>query len=170
MIEKRPLWAPWRIDFIRSEKGEGCFLCGKRDDRSSPDEELVVGRGRHVFAILNRYPYNSGHLMIVPYRHIGDIEELEAEELYEMADWLVAAKKALASVLRPQGFNIGFNLGTAAGAGVKDHIHQHLVPRWEGDTNFMPVLGDLRVVPESLTATAALLRPVLAGQLAGAIC
>ena len=111
-----------------------------------------------MFVILNRYPYNSGHLMVVPYRHIGDIAELTAEERIELMDLTIKAKEVLKKVMNPEGFNIGFNLGLPAGAGVADHIHQHIVPRWNGDTNFMPVLGNTRVVPEALDATAELLR------------
>ncbi len=154
----RPLWAPWRIDFIRSQKDNRCFLCGKKDDFNSPEENHVIFRGKTVFVILNRYPYNSGHLMVVPYRHIGDIAELSAEERIELMDLTIKAKEVLKKVMNPEGFNIGFNLGLPAGAGVADHIHQHIVPRWNGDTNFMPVLGNTRVVPEALDATAELLR------------
>lgn len=164
--DNRPLWAPWRIEFIRSPREKTCFLCGKQQDTASHEEELIIGRGRHAFVILNRYPYNSGHLMVAPYRHVADLDELDKEELMEMTQWLILAKRTLVEVMHPEGFNIGFNLGTAAGAGVKDHIHQHIVPRWNGDTNFMPVLGGIRVVPETLIATADLLRPVLS-RLAG---
>jgi len=158
MEEQRPLWAPWRITFIRSPKDHRCFLCDKRDDLKTPDEDMMIYRGRENFVILNRYPYNSGHVLVAPYRHIGDIAELTASERGEMMDLLVEAKQLLQRLLNPQGFNIGFNLGAAAGAGVADHIHQHIVPRWNGDTNFMPVIGDTRVVPEALEQTAALLR------------
>ncbi len=157
--EARPLWAPWRIHFIRSEKTEGCFLCGRRESRpETPEEELIVARCRHCFVMLNRYPYNSGHLLIAPYRHVGDIAALEPEELHEIMDVCVLAKKTVDRVMHPEAYNVGFNLGKAAGAGVADHLHMHLVPRWNGDTNFMPVIGDVRVIPEALTATAELLR------------
>ena len=156
--ENRPLWAPWRIDFIRSEKGRNCFLCHRDGKFNAEEEELIIAKGKQVFVILNRYPYNSGHLLIAPYRHIGDIAELTPSEQMEMMSYLILSKKTLQQTLNPDGFNVGLNLGAAAGAGVEDHIHQHIVPRWIGDVNFMPVIGDTRVVPEALTATAELLR------------
>ena len=155
--DNRPLWAPWRIDFIRSEKDKHCFLCIDGGDNSADFENLIIARDEKNFVILNRYPYNSGHIMISPYRHIGDIEEMTKEERYEMMDLTVKAKQVLTQVLKPDGFNVGFNLGTAAGAGVEDHIHMHIVPRWNGDTNFMPVLAGIHVVPESLNDTLKLL-------------
>ena len=154
----RPLWAPWRIEFIRSPKAGKCFLCNKKDEKSSPDEELVIFRGAFNFVILNRFPYNSGHLMISPYRHIADLSALEKEELHEIMDLIVRSQKALQKAMFPEGFNAGINLGAAAGAGIKDHLHFHVVPRWVGDTNFMPVIGDIRVVPETLVNIAELLR------------
>ena len=155
--ENRPLWAPWRIDFIRSEKDGKCFLC-VGDDASEDDERLIVARGEYNFVIMNRYPYNSGHLMVAPYRHLGDIADLTSDERCELMDLTIKAKTVLDSTLNPDGFNIGFNLGAAAGAGVKDHIHFHIVPRWNGDTNFMPVLAGIRVVPESLKDTLKILK------------
>lgn len=156
--QNRPLWAPWRIEFIRSEKSGGCFLCEKKDSFDSEEEPLMIFRGNHNFVILNRYPYNSGHLMVAPYRHIDDITKMTEDECSELMELTIKAKKTLDAALRPDGVNIGFNLGTAAGAGVKDHIHQHLVPRWIGDTNFMPVLGATRVMPEALEKTAEILQ------------
>jgi len=158
MEANRPLWAPWRIEFIRGPKENRCFLCGKKEDFNSPDEDMMIYRGQENFVILNRFPYNSGHLLISPYRHIGDIAQLTSSERGEMMDLLIDAKNLLQRVLNPQGYNIGFNLGAVGGAGVADHIHQHIVPRWNGDNNFMPVIGDTRVVPEALEQTAALLR------------
>ncbi len=155
---RRPVWAPWRIEYIRGHKGKGCFLCGKDGGQAAPDGKLVVFRGAKAFVMLNRYPYNSGHLMICPYRHAGDISALSKDELHEIMDLTVVAKNVLQSIMSPDGFNAGFNLGTAAGAGVEDHIHFHLVPRWAGDTNFMPVLADVRVVPEALVETAEIIR------------
>ncbi|OGV50316.1 MAG: HIT family hydrolase [Lentisphaerae bacterium GWF2_44_16] len=154
---KRPLWAPWRIDFLRAKKDKKCFLCGQEKATDSEEEKIIIARGRTVFALLNRYPYNSGHLMIAPYRHTGDISELSAEERNELMEMSVKAKEVLHKLMKPDGYNIGFNLGAAAGAGVADHIHMHIVPRWNGDTNFMPVLADTRVVPETLEKTAELL-------------
>lgn len=154
----KPLWAPWRIEFIRTEKDGDCFLCDRRSPREGIEEKLIVNRGAEVFTILNRYPYNSGHLLIAPYRHVGDISDLTAEERHEIIDTCSEAKTVLDRLMKPDAFNAGFNLGLAAGAGLAEHIHLHLVPRWTGDTNFMPVLADVRVVPEALEATAALIR------------
>ena len=156
--KQRPLWAPWRIKFITSKKTDKCFLCGKQKCFDSEDEELVIARGKHVFAILNRYPYNSGHIMIAPYAHVNDLPLLDKKVLHELMDMTVKAEKTMLLSMRPQGFNVGFNLGAASGAGLEEHIHLHIVPRWVGDTNFMPVLGDTRVVPQSLVETAAFLR------------
>jgi ATP adenylyltransferase len=156
--KQRPLWAPWRIKFITSEKNGKCFLCEKRECYDTEDEALVIARGKHVFAILNRYPYNSGHIMIAPYAHVNDLTLLDKKTLHELMDMTVKAEKIMLRSMRPQGFNVGFNLGAAAGAGLEEHIHLHIVPRWVGDTNFMPVLSDTRVVPQSLVETAAFLR------------
>lgn len=159
MTEQRPLWAPWRIKFIRDEKEKRCFMCDQKNPvENYQEEDLIVYRGKDVYVILNRYPYNSGHLLIVPYRHIGDIAELSRDERCEMMDLCIDSKKILDHLMEPAGYNVGFNLGLAAGAGIADHIHMHLVPRWNGDCNFMPVIGDLRVVPEALEATAELIR------------
>ncbi|MCK5844581.1 MAG: HIT domain-containing protein [Victivallales bacterium] len=156
MNEKnRPLWAPWRIDFIRSKKDDSCFLC--LDEDMDDSRALVVAEGDTVFAILNKYPYNSGHLLIAPYAHKSDISDLTTSERHEIMEMTIKAKETLQSVMRPDGFNVGFNLGVAAGAGVPGHIHMHIVPRWNGDTNFMPVLAGERVVPEALAATRDIL-------------
>ena len=152
----RPLWAPWRIEYIRGEKNDDCFLCqifAAKNDR----ENLLLSRGKTCAVIMNRYPYNSGHLMVAPYRHTANLDGLTPEENLEMAELTALAVTVLRDVMTPQGFNIGINLGEAAGAGLKDHLHQHIVPRWTGDTNFMPVLGGPRVMPEALEATYDLL-------------
>ena len=155
----RPLWAPWRIEFIRSEKDGECFLCGnKHPGADTMEERLIIHRGKDAFIILNRYPYNSGHLMVAPYDHIGDLAEVSSEVRAEIMELCVKAQQILRKVMQPEGFNIGFNLGAAAGAGVKDHLHMHIVPRWVGDNNFMAVVGNNRVVPEALITTAELLR------------
>jgi len=156
--ENRPLWAPWRIEFIRGEKTPGCFLCGKKETFDSPEEELIVARLEHCFVILNRYPYNAGHLLIAPYEHCGDISQLSPDARHEIIDTCAYAKDVLEKLMHPQGYNVGFNFGSAAGAGVAEHIHLHLVPRWVGDNNFMPVIGDIRCVPEALVNTAKLIR------------
>ncbi|MDR0932448.1 MAG: HIT domain-containing protein [Victivallales bacterium] len=155
---KRPLWAPWRIEFIRKERSNECFLCGNETPSDKPENVLVIHRGKTVFAMLNRYPYNMGHLLVVPYRHIADLPLLSKEELSELWDLCVKCESVLRRALNPAGFNIGFNIGDAAGAGVADHLHMHIVPRWNGDNNFMPVLADIRCVPEALESTAKLLR------------
>lgn len=156
--ENRPLWAPWRIEFIRGKKEPGCFLCGKKENFDSKEEELIVARLDHCFVILNRYPYNAGHLLIAPYEHCGDISRLSSETRHEMIDTCAYAKDVLQKLMKPDGYNVGFNFGVAAGAGVADHLHLHIVPRWVGDNNFMPVLGDIRCVPEALVNTAKLVR------------
>ena len=148
----RPLWAPWRVEYIRSEKNGPCFLCRiftAKDDR----ENLLLHRGKTCAVVMNRYPYNSGHLMVAPYRHIAGLDQFTSEETIEMGFLTARAVAVLGEVMAPQGFNIGYNLGEVAGAGLKDHLHQHIVPRWSGDTNFMPVLGGPRVIPEALEAT-----------------
>jgi len=154
----RPLWAPWRIQFIRGKKEKRCFLCGNETDSGKPEDALVVRRGKTVFAMLNRYPYNCGHLLAAPYRHVGDLPLLTAEERSELLEFGIQCELTLRKVMSPEAFNVGFNLGAAAGAGVAEHLHMHIVPRWNGDNNFMPVLADIRCVPEALEATAELLR------------
>ncbi len=152
----RPIWAPWRIEYIRGEKENDCFLCRMLAEQSDRDN-LILLRGRTCAVVMNRYPYNSGHLMVCPNRHVADFADLTAEEDLEMCDLTRRAIAALRAVMQPEGFNIGTNLGSAAGAGLKDHLHRHIVPRWVGDTNFMAVTGDTHVVPEALTATYDLL-------------
>ncbi len=159
MNEARPLWAPWRIAFIRTPKEDHCFLCGNREPASDKaEEELIVRRGREVFVMLNRYPYTSGHLMIAPYRHVGELSDLTDSERHELIDMTAEAKRVLDALLHPDACNAGLNLGKAAGAGVAEHLHMHLVPRWVGDTNFMPVIADVRCVPEAIADTARYLR------------
>jgi len=157
------LWAPWRMEFIRGPKEEGCFLC--RIIREGPvqdAENLVVCRGKTGLLLMNRYPYNGGHLMAAPYRHAGTLGALSPEELAEMMELARLGERLLDRVVHPQGFNMGINQGAAAGAGLKDHLHLHIVPRWEGDTNFMPVLGRVRVMPQALDEMHAALVAELA--------
>jgi ATP adenylyltransferase len=150
----RQLWAPWRLEYIQAaDEQEGCFLCGAAGD--GDEDALVIHRGERAFVLLNRYPYASGHVMVAPLRHEGEFGELSAEEAVEIHRLAAAALGALADAMRPQGFNLGWNLGRIAGAGVVDHIHLHVVPRWAGDTNFMPVLADVKVLPEALADTRA---------------
>jgi len=163
-----PIWAPWRIEYIRqAQRDQSCFLCGlERPPPADAVDDLVILRGKTCFLILNRYPYNSGHLMAAPYRHVADPAALTRTEAAELWQLTMRGRELLLAAMRPGVFNLGINLGAAAGAGLEGHLHQHLVPRWRGDTNFMPVLGGVRVVPEALTATAALLRN-LAGSRTG---
>ncbi|MGZ4386311.1 MAG: HIT family protein [Gaiellaceae bacterium] len=158
----RPLWAPWRGEYVENaDRQEGCVLC--RAAELPEEESLVLHRGEHAFAVLNRFPYSSGHLMLAPHRHVGVFAELALEEAAELHALTVAALAALSAVYAPEGFNIGWNLGRVAGAGVADHVHEHVVPRWSGDTNFMPVLGDVKVLPEHLRSTRARLLQVWPG-------
>ena len=146
------LWAPWRLEYVsHADEQEGCVFC--RAPAAGDEEGLVVHRGEHAFALVNKFPYASGHLMVAPYRHEGELGELRDEEALEIHRLASAAVGALAESMRPQGFNLGWNLGRIAGAGVVDHIHLHVVPRWAGDTNFMPVLADVKVLPEHLDET-----------------
>lgn len=157
--KNRPLWAPWRIDYIRSEKDGDCFLCRMFKEQNDR-ETLLLYRGKTCAVVMNRYPYNSGHLMIAPCRHIAGPDALSPEEILELTALTNLAVNVLKTAMNPQGFNIGINLGESAGAGLKDHLHQHIVPRWTGDTNFMPVLGGPRVMPEALATTYDLLVPL----------
>lgn len=157
------LHAPWRIQYILAPKpstGDGSLFA--RIAQSNEDEaNLVVARDRSCFALLNRYPYNGGHLMVVPYRQVAELGDLTLEELTDLMRLTQRCVAALKRVMNPDGFNIGLNLGRAAGAGIEDHLHLHVVPRWVGDTNFMPVLADTKVLPEALNETAARLRAAL---------
>jgi len=142
------LWSPWRLEYLTAPKAEGCIFCHaaeSKDDR----ENLVLLRGERAFLILNRYPYNNGHFMCVPYDHVPSLEDLDPPTLTEMMLLVNRGMAALRACMRPDGFNLGANLGQVAGAGIEDHVHIHAVPRWTGDTNFMPVVGDMRVVPQT---------------------
>ncbi|WP_456397807.1 HIT family protein [Palaeococcus sp. (in: euryarchaeotes)] len=146
------IWAPWRIEYIRSPKHDGCIFCDfPKENRDR--ERLILYRGEHAFVIMNNYPYNPGHVMIAPYRHVGKWEELTDEELLDMMKLSQLMIKALKRSMNPDGFNLGVNLGRVAGAGIEDHVHIHIVPRWNGDTNFMPVVADTKIIPESLEET-----------------
>ena len=157
------LWAPWRMEYIgsaSSEEEQGCIFCelpAKEDDEGT----LILSRQEHSFAILNKFPYNSGHLMVAPFRHVGKLEDLKDDESLDMAKLLGRCVEALKDAMQPEGFNIGMNLGRVAGAGIPDHVHWHVVPRWSGDTNFMPVIGETKVLPELLRETHEKLRPYL---------
>lgn len=145
------IWAPWRIQYIQAEKPAGCFLCEK-PARDEDTASYILFRGEKNFVILNGYPYNPGHLIVAPYRHVADLAKLTAEERHEHFDIVSRSTEVLDRVYHPDGLNVGINLGRAAGAGLEDHVHTHLVPRWQGDTNFMTVIADIRVLPDALAA------------------
>ncbi|MBN1466612.1 HIT domain-containing protein [candidate division KSB1 bacterium] len=146
------MWAPWRMEYILSPKPDGCIFCDKPRQRTDRDN-LILARGRTCFVIMNFYPYNNGHLMIVPYRHISNLEQLTVEEQMEMMSLLIKSNEIIKIAMHPDGLNIGMNLGKVAGAGIDGHLHIHIVPRWNGDTNFMPVLGHTKVVSQALYET-----------------
>lgn len=148
----KKLWAPWRMEYIREsiiEKNEECIFCisSKADEDRS---KLILHRSDSAFIVMNKFPYNNGHLLIAPYRHISNFEELNADEFVNIQQLLSVSIQAMKDIMHPQGFNIGLNLGRAAGAGIDDHIHYHILPRWNGDTNFLPVLGEVKVISEAL--------------------
>lgn len=150
------LWAPWRMDYIRSLSDEqqavGCFLCAYRDHPEDDQTNHVVWRGERAFVVMNRFPYTNGHLLIASNDHTGKFDETDLEALAEISAATRDAVRLLRKVVRAEGFNVGFNIGRCAGAGLPDHLHAHVVPRWSGDTNFMAVLDQTRVVPDSLDA------------------
>lgn len=146
------IWAPWRMGYILSSKTEGCIFCQKVAEEND-EENLILYRGGSCFLILNTFPYNCGHLMVVPYRHIGEVEKLDESESLELMRLTQLSVQTLRDILNPEGFNLGMNLGRVSGAGVEGHLHIHIVPRWNGDTNFMPLLADTKVLSESLRET-----------------
>ena len=155
----KPLWAPWRLEYIKQAgEQDGCVFCDESRGALAPDVSLLIHAGATAIVLLNKYPYSSGHLMVAPRRHAGALAELGDEEALEIHHLAVAAGDALERIYQPKGFNLGWNLGHAAGAGIADHVHLHVVPRWPGDTNFMPVLADVKVIPEHLLATRDRLR------------
>ena len=159
MTDPAPLWAPWRLDYIKStDRDEGCFLCRYRDTDPSEDaHNLVIGRGERTICLLNRFPYNNGHLLVAPLEHVGDLQEVSADGLAECMRELKRWTGRLRETMSPDGFNIGINIGQVAGAGLPGHLHWHIVPRWNGDTNFMPVVGNANVIPQSLESLHGLL-------------
>ncbi|MEI7704484.1 MAG: HIT domain-containing protein [Deltaproteobacteria bacterium] len=160
---EKPLWAPWRMEFIQAEKPAGCIFCvfpaetGEEADRRN----LIVRRSPRSFTILNRYPYNNGHVMVVPRAHVSRLEDLDGEEFSDLQEELRRVTVAVRAAYRPEGMNVGMNLGKVAGAGIEAHLHWHVVPRWGGDTNFMPVLADTKVMIEHLDQTWVRLREAL---------
>jgi ATP adenylyltransferase len=148
----KQLWAPWRLEYIKSADDDtGCVFCAAVE--GDDEDRLVVARGAHAIVLLNKFPYSSGHFMVAPVRHVGEFGDLGGEEVLELHRLASAGMGALAETYSPQGYNVGWNLGRIAGAGVVDHVHLHVVPRWAGDTNFMPVLADTKVLPEHLQET-----------------
>jgi ATP adenylyltransferase len=155
----KPLWAPWRLEYItQADEQMGCVFCEEAAGNLAEGETLLVRAGESAVAILNKYPYSSGHLMVAPKRHVGSLAELTDQEALEVHRLGVAAVRVLGRCYAPGGFNLGWNLGHIAGAGIADHVHLHVVPRWSGDTNFMPVLADVKVLPEHLLETRDRLR------------
>lgn len=145
------LFSPWRSQYIETyDKMEECFLCAAAENPEEDEKRLVLHRGENAFIIMNLYPYNAGHLMVAPYQHVGDFTEVDDKTLCEISKLTKLAIKALRKSLKPDGFNLGYNLGRVAGAGLESHLHNHIVPRWNGDTNFMPVIGQVKVISQDL--------------------
>jgi len=158
-LERENLWAPWRINYIQGlDKTIGCFICSNRDAPQKDDENLVLWRTDKSIVVLNRYPYNNGHLLIAPLRHIPDLDQAGDEEMLEMTKLVRESQKALSLAIHPHGFNVGMNFGRCAGAGLPGHLHIHVVPRWSGDTNFMNVCGNADIISQSLIELLAMLR------------
>lgn len=151
------LWAPWRIEYIKRPKEKSCFFC-KYSQEDNDRKNLILHRGQNAFVLMNYYPYNNGHLMIAPYRHTAELDDLDDATKLEMINLVSHCQHALTDYLHAHGFNIGINSGRVAGAGIKDHLHIHVVPRWDGDTNFMPVSGHTKVISQGLEDTWATLR------------
>jgi len=157
------LWSPWRSEYVTASGGAdgGCVFCAHLE--AGDDEAAhILSRGTHTFALLNAFPYNTGHLMIAPLRHVADLHELTRDERTELMETATSATRIIEEAMGAEGFNVGMNLGAAGGAGIPGHLHLHVVPRWGGDTNFMPVVGDTKVLPEMLAQTDAKLRPLFA--------
>jgi len=151
-LERNNLWAPWRIPYIRDiGKSDGCFLCHDLAHPEQDEENLVLWRTGRSLVVLNRFPYNNGHLLIAPARHIATLEETSEEEMLELVKLIRESQRALSLAIHPMGFNVGLNFSRCAGAGLPGHMHIHVVPRWEGDTNFMGVCSDTKVISQSMT-------------------
>lgn len=162
-MERDKIWAPWRMPYIRGlEKDEGCFLCHSYAHTEADDENLLLWRTETSLVVLNRYPYNNGHLLIAPARHIADLDEATEKEMTELMKLVRESQRALSMTIRPHGFNMGLNFGRCAGAGLPGHMHLHIVPRWDGDTNFMNVCGNTDVVSQSLVDLLAEMKAVSA--------
>jgi ATP adenylyltransferase len=160
-LESKNLWAPWRIPYIQGlDNKNECFICYDLENEKNDDENLILWRTKNCIVILNRFPYNNGHLLIAPTRHIPDLQQASEQELLEMTKLIREAQKALSLVIKPHGFNIGMNFGRCAGAGLPGHLHIHIVPRWDGDTNFVNVCSDTNVISQSLTELLKQLKQV----------
>ncbi len=159
------LWAPWRMAYIEVTAPTGCVFCEKPAIGRDP-EHWIIHRGEQAFVILNAFPYNNGHLMVAPFRHTADLESLSPHEQAEIFALTQLCVSLLRAAYAPDGYNVGMNLGKTAGAGIADHLHMHIVPRWNGDTNFMPVIADTKVLPDSLNNTYGKLREALQSRLA----
>ena len=154
------IWAPWRIQYILGEKEHGCFFCQKAKEIEDDRRNFVLIRSRHAYALMNIYPYNNGHLMVAPYAHVSSLTALDHAQLHDIFQLSQFCEQVLNQTLCPEGFNIGINLGKVAGAGVEDHLHVHIVPRWNGDTNYMTTVSQTRIIPQDLEELYDLLRPV----------
>ncbi len=156
------LWAPWRMEYIRGSRTNGCFLCAALAADADRDN-LLLHRGPTCAVVMNRYPYNNGHLMILPRRHVAELSDLTRDERLDLMDLADRCVRILRETMRPEGFNLGYNLGRVAGAGLESHLHLHVVPRWNGDVNFMPVIAGAKVIPQALRELYDQLRPRFAG-------
>jgi ATP adenylyltransferase len=154
----KKLWAPWRMAYIQQSKPKGCIFCTKPKANQDP-KTFILFRSTYSYVMMNVYPYNNSHLLVSPYRHVDRLEKLKDPELLDLVQTTNRSTQALRKAISPEGFNIGVNVGKVAGAGIKSHVHVHIVPRWNGDTNFMPVLAESRVIPQHLTATFKTLLP-----------
>jgi len=155
----QPLWAPWRLEYIRSKKSLGCIFCEKPKENRDRDN-LILSRSSQSFVIMNLYPYNNGHLMVVPYRHVFSITDLRDDELLDLMRMTRNSVNCLREAFMPEGFNVGLNIGKVAGAGIEEHLHVHVIPRWVGDTHFMAVISEVRVIPEHVLSTYDRLFPI----------
>jgi ATP adenylyltransferase len=158
----RPLWAPWRIEYITGPKDGDCIFCAAVTANHADPAHEPIDRTEHCLTILNAYPYAPGHVMVAPVRHVAALDDLTEEELLEIMQLTRRSILAIRTAMNPDGFNVGLNQGKVAGAGIADHLHQHVVPRWAGDTNFMPILGDTNVIPQGLAATQEILAKAIA--------
>jgi ATP adenylyltransferase len=158
----RPLWAPWRIEYITGPKDGDCIFCAAASATHADPAHEPIDRTAHCLTILNAYPYAPGHVMVAPVRHVAALEDLRPEEMLETLQLARRSILAIRRAMTPDGFNVGYNLGKVAGAGIVDHLHLHVVPRWDGDTNFMPLLADTQVIPQALAATRAILAEAIA--------